>query len=591
MNNEETEEIKRRVDLVEYVSALIPLKRSGRNFTACCPFHREKTPSFFVHPDKQTFTCYGCGKWGDIFSFAMAHFNLTFPEAKRELAQRAGVELRALRPGAAGEARAAQERVARIEKTLALGLEYFRAAFNSGDGAQARAYMLGRGFKAETLERFEIGYAPARFNGLLDWAERRNISFQSLAEAGLAGEKDERRYDFFRERVIFPVRDPGGRLVGFGGRVLGDGQPKYLNSPDSDLFKKGRLFYGLHLALQRYRPLKPILLMEGYTDVMMVEQFGLGPAAAALGTALTEDHMRYLRRFGLPLYLVLDSDEAGRKAASRTLPLLLRHNLNARVVQVPDGKDPCEFLLKNPEAPRTWPELLERAPDAFSFKLQQLMAADPRSGVERRARIAEEMLADLKACGDALRLDLYLEELSRTLEIPRSVLGGKIAQPAADSRPPPPVVLPVESETPEKDSGYYLLAIFLAEPGYLAEIEEQGGLDSLPPSESAQVISHWISLMDGSASPALPEIEALLTPPQRALFKAAATEELPTSEGLRRFFEEKLREIKSPRRKAVDLRKRISDAQSRGNTEELRSLMAELQQITKKSGKKSGSSE
>lgn len=336
MATDAKEKIRERLSLAEVVGEIVALKPAGRGqLKGLCPFHDEKTPSFHVHPDRGFYYCFGCQAKGDIFDFVMQTRSMSFPEALKLLGDRAGVEVGPPSP------RAGNRRD--LHDVNQLALDYFRRHLEG----PALDYLAGRGLTQETIQEFELGYAPDEWDGLLRTALTKGVSDGDLVSLGLVVENERgRRYDRFRGRVMFPIRDSLGRLVGFAGRVLGDGQPKYLNSPESELFKKGELLYGLDRARSAVREQGEALVVEGYMDVIALHQGGFPTAVASLGTALTAAHADALARLDVRrVYLAFDSDEAGQRAILTGLDQTASRRFLVRAVTVPHGKDPADAVL------------------------------------------------------------------------------------------------------------------------------------------------------------------------------------------------------------------------------------------------------
>ncbi len=349
------EQIRDRLDISEVVRDYVRLEQKGKRYWALCPFHNEDTPSFAVTPEMGIFKCFGCGKGGDVFSFVMEMENCEFPEAMRQLAERTGVELPESKEGA--EVRSRRQQFFELNRYAA---DKYRYAFNSDVGKKAREYMLERGFSEETLEEFEIGYAPPGWDNLLRALKRDGRDVEKAHELGLISVSNDNVFDMFRDRVIFPIHDLSRRVVGFGGRALdtSDDTPKYLNTPETPIFSKSHLLYGLCQARSRVREQESCLIMEGYTDVMRCHEEGFENAVAALGTALTASQVQLLKRYIDELVLVYDGDEAGKQAARRGGEVALDNGVRPRVVILPEGSDPADVLADSSERFR---ELLDNA--------------------------------------------------------------------------------------------------------------------------------------------------------------------------------------------------------------------------------------
>ncbi len=359
------EEIKLRAPIEDVVREYVPeLKKAGRLWEACCPFHQEKSPSFKVSPERGTWHCFGaCNEGGDQISFIERITGLSFRESLEILADRTGVEL----PKGRGGREREKQKSDPSYGVLTRAAEVYRRALESPEGAEARRYLVDRQLSPATVETFGLGWAPASGQALQELARNERIPFELLERTGLARKSDSGRpYDFFRGRLMIPIRDLEGRTVGFGARRLGDegGGPKYVNTPETPLFKKSELIYGLDLALRESRLNRHLILVEGYTDVIAAHQAGLARVGAVLGTSTTDQHASLVRRSGARrVSLVFDGDDAGSKAARRALHGLLRLEIDLQVVRLPKGQDPCDMLLR--EGAEGFLDYVDKAPDWF----------------------------------------------------------------------------------------------------------------------------------------------------------------------------------------------------------------------------------
>ncbi len=405
-----------RVDIVDVVGRHVKLRRAGTNFLGLCPFHGEKSPSFTVSPTKQYYHCFGCGAHGSAIGFLMEHAGLGYVDAIRDLAREAGLtvpESRPLDPAAAAAAASESQSLLAVLDTAA---RHFRTRLR--DSPRAIDYLKGRGVNGETAARFGIGYAPAQWRGLE--AAVADYSAEVLATAGLvidaaveesgseAGPGRSRRYDRFRDRIMFPIRNARGQVIGFGGRVLDSGEPKYMNSPETPVFSKGREIYGLFEGREAIRRDDCVVVVEGYMDVVMLAQHGVGNAVATLGTATTPDHVRKLVRLAGRLVFAFDGDAAGRKAASRALTVCLPHTADTRRIDflfLPPDHDPDSYVRDY--GVEGWLELLKAAVPLSEVLLRELSAQVDLGSSEGRAMLlaqAKPLMADLAA--PALRLQL-----------------------------------------------------------------------------------------------------------------------------------------------------------------------------------------
>lgn len=400
------EEIRERNDIVEVIGTYVKLQKKGSSYFGLCPFHNEKSPSFSVSPDKQMYYCFGCGAGGNVFTFIMEYENYSFPEALKYLADRVGIKLPE-REYSEEEKRQQDLRMQVLEINK-MAANYFYYQLRTESGAQAMQYLKSRQLDDETIKRFALGYSSKYSSNLYQYFKSKKISDELLKESGLFN-VDEKNgmYDKFWNRVIFPILDVNNRVIGFGGRVMGDGKPKYLNSPETIVFDKSRNLYGLNIA--RAARKKYLLVCEGYMDVISMHQAGFTNAVASLGTALTSGHASLLKRYTQEVLLLYDSDEAGVRAALRAIPILREAGVNSRVVNLRPYKDPDEFI-KNLGA-EAFEERLEQASDSFMFRVSIAESEFPMEEPQGQNRFFErcaEMLLELK---DELERNLYIEAI------------------------------------------------------------------------------------------------------------------------------------------------------------------------------------
>ncbi|RUL88829.1 DNA primase [Tautonia sociabilis] len=439
--------IKGAIDIVSLIGEYLPLHRAGSKFKALCPFHDDHNPSLEINPERQTYKCWSCGAGGDLFDFVKDYERVEFPEALRMLAERAGVALETPSP-ASGSGPGKAE----LLRACAWAERAFRTALVGSD--EARGYLQRRGLSAAMVERFGLGFAPDRRDWLLARGRREGVDVALLERAGLVsrGEKDGGLRDRFRGRVIFPIRDIRGRAIAFGGRILpsveqrmaesGRGVAKYLNSPETPLFQKRRNLYAVDLAREAARSAGWVAVVEGYTDVVAAHQVGLANVVGTLGTALGDDHVQALRRLADRAVLVFDGDEAGQKAADRSLELFLSHEVDVRVLTLPGGQDPCDFLLGEGKA--AFLGLVEAAADPLDYLVDRSSSAfdlDDVDGARRAAEAVLDVLARLPGARGAGRagLDLKaakaLDRLAHRLRLPVEALRRDLAKRRRPDRP------------------------------------------------------------------------------------------------------------------------------------------------------------
>ena len=489
------DEVKDRLDIVEVIQSYVPLKKAGRNYKGLCPFHTEKTPSFVVFPETGTWHCFGaCGVGGDLFTFIMKRENLDFGEALQMLAQRAGVELEPRSPQMA-EAEKRLDLLREINQAAVTYFHHLLLASRSDEAARARAYLEKRGLNRETMDRFQVGYALDQWDDLLRYLTSKGYALADVHEVGLVIERDDKSgyYDRFRGRIIFPIRDLQGRTIGFGGRILGDGVPKYLNSPQTPLFDKSSVLFGLDQAKVGIRTTGEAVIVEGYMDVLMAHQHGINNVVAQMGTALTEAQLKLLKRLTQRFILALDSDVAGDQATLRGLDVarqamdrevvpvptpqgLIRFEerlaAEIRIVSLPVGRDPDEVIR---ESPARWAQLIAQAKPVMDYYFHALTAdldLSTAKGKAETVRVLGPLIAEI---GDRVQRTHYLQQLARMVQVDerslleqiRQATGGKpIARP---TRPKQPVK---EAEKAPLGLDEHCLSLVLYYPALLAQADQ-----------------------------------------------------------------------------------------------------------------------
>jgi len=454
------DDLLNRTDIVDVVASRIQLKKAGKNYTACCPFHKEKTPSFSVSPDKQFYYCFGCGAGGNALGFVMDHDQLDFPQAIEDLAKRAGMEIPREEGGRSNKPR--QPTDSPLYPLLTAAAEFYKQALKSHPQRRAAVdYLKGRGLSGEIARDFGMGFAPPGWDNLHKHLASDSLQQKAMIDAGLLVENAEsgKRYDRFRDRIMFPIRDSRGRVIAFGGRVLGDEKPKYLNSPETPVFHKGQELYGLFEARKHNRDLDEIMVVEGYMDVIALAQQGLRNAVATLGTATSEEHLKRLFRIVPSVLFCFDGDAAGRNAAWRaleaTLPSL-QDGRRARFLFLPDGEDP-DTLVRSEGTDAFRARINQHAQPLADYFFQQLSEeADPRS-LEGKAHLMT-LAAPLidKIPGNNLRT-LMRQRLSEITGLSGAALSQMTpatrSSPTSPSHSPAPSGYPDHAEIP--DSAYY----------------------------------------------------------------------------------------------------------------------------------------
>lgn len=447
------EEVRTRNDIVDVISGYVKLVRKGSSYFGLCPFHSEKSPSFSVSRQKQMYYCFGCGAGGNVFTFLMEYEKFTFVEALKFLADRAGIKLPEEEYSQEARAKAdLRNTILAINKEAA---KYYYAQLRGPQGRQAMEYLKGRKLGDEMMRSFGLGFSSKYSNDLSGYLKKKGYTDEQLKAAGLVNiDEKHGMYDKFWNRVMFPIMDVNNRVIGFGGRVMGDAKPKYLNSPETPVFDKSRNLYGLNIARRSKRPY--FLLCEGYMDVISLHQAGFDNAVASLGTALTAGHAMLLKRYVGEVYLTYDSDEAGTRAALRAIPILKEVGISAKVIRMDPYKDPDEFI-KNLGA-EAFEERIERARNGFLFSLEMLERDYDMHSPEGKTAFFREVAKRLTQFEEELERNNYIEAAARQYGIGPESLRKLVTRTAVEQGMARPVSRPKQpganaSDRPEKEDG------------------------------------------------------------------------------------------------------------------------------------------
>ncbi len=512
--------VQQATDIVALIESHVPLKRAGRSYKALCPFHREKTPSFHVNPERQLFRCFGCGAGGTVFDFVMAAEKVGFAEALRILGDRAGIAIDRKQPaGTGGPDRAALYRV------NAWAAKLFRAWLaEPGEGAErCRAYVRSRSITPESEAAFGLGYAPGGWDSLLRAAAADGVSPELLEAAGLVSTREpevesrsdrrRRHYDRFRDRLVFPIRDAEGRVLGFGARSLDGSDPKYLNSPETILFRKSRLVYNAETL--RKLDGQPILVMEGYTDVILAAQCGVPGAVATLGTALSEEHVRILARFGRSVVLVYDGDKAGQKAAERGVQVFSSQDVDLDVAVLPAGEDPCDYFIR--VGPAGLDPLLASRREYLDFVTEVVTGRHDMRSVAGKTRAVGELATMLAGVSHAVKRELAIVRVANTVGFDPDILRARVAAvPRVRSRETPSgdgsgaatgVIAPLRLTTAQARAERDALAAILNHPSLLPEA---AGRISAPDFTDPALRDLFERILDAAAASPDPDAASVL---------------------------------------------------------------------------------
>ncbi len=497
---EETiERIKAATDIVELIAEHVQMRHAGRNWLGLCPFHNEKTPSFNVNPELQIYHCFGCGVGGDVVKFLQEIDKVSFVEAVAFLGERAGIPV-PRRDGNAAE----DERNDQLFRANELAAKYFHYMLRQPAGADALRYLHQRGMTDEIIDDFRVGYSLPGWSNLLEMAGRRGFSAPVLEQAGLVsqGQKGRSHYDRFRDRVIFPITNLSSRTIGFGARALRpDDQPKYLNSPETPIYHKSDVLYGMSRARDSIRREGTVIVVEGYMDVVSLVQGGVTNVVASSGTAVTAPHARLLARYAERVVLLFDGDDAGGTAAERGVEVLLGTEIDTRIVTLPDGQGPDSYVRRDQGADELR-QLIEKAPPALDIYLDRMAAGVDLNSVTGRARAIERLLPLTAECKDEVRRNLMLRRIAQRFDVDENALRTDLA--AAQSRPAPrrrgQSAPEVDEETPVSSAPPVQVnklerefaGLLLQYPQFLAETARRLEMEVFTDSEVRRLLTYLV---------------------------------------------------------------------------------------------------
>lgn len=483
------EEILGRVDIVEVISGFLPLKRAGRNFKALCPFHHEKTSSFMVSPDRQIYHCFGCGESGNAFKFLMRYERLEFPEAVEALAKKAGVVLPDTQKQ---DARAGQ--TTELYKINEAAASFYQVNLSSSQGQRSRDYLVKRGITKEAIELFGLGLALDKWDALLGHLRAGGFGLSALEKTGLVSPKEKGGYyDRFRNRIIFPIRDIKSRVIAFGARVLDDTLPKYINSPETAVYIKGKNLYGLSLAKESIRDCDCAAVVEGYMDFILPYAAGFKNIVASLGTAFTPEQARLIKRYSHNVVMVYDADKAGEIATLRSLDILIEEDMSVKVVTLPPGFDPDLFVRKFGCA--AFKQKIDGAQDLFDYKMQVLKSRHDPKEIDGKVKISRQMLETIGKIGNSVLKSEYIKKLAQGLDVREEALLQelkKLGKPAAlpGSQPVYPAstgISPLEK---------LLIKLMLEEEKLIHRLKEDLGPQDFADARVARIISTMFEFVE-----------------------------------------------------------------------------------------------
>ena len=573
--------IKNTANIVDVVGEHVVLKKGGRDFLGLCPFHTEKTPSFTVSPDKQMFYCFGCHVGGTVFTFLMQLEGLSFTDAVRTVAGKYGIEVPMANMTPGQRTRLSEnERILAVNETA---MRFFqRMLTDSAEGAQAMSYLVGRGMTRKIIDKHQLGFAPNRWDGLTRHLEAQKVPPDLLRTTGLVVPRKDNKghYDRFRDRVIFPILNLSQQVIGFGGRVMGDGMPKYLNSPETPVYNKRRCLYALDKANRAARSKGKVYVVEGYFDVLAMHLFGLDNTVATLGTALTPEHVQLLKgmvgRSG-QVILVFDSDQAGIKAAQRSVGVFEAGFLDARILVLPRGYDPDLYLREH--GPDDFLKAADNALGMIPFIIEMAVSVHGLS-LEGKIKVVDEVQGSLAAVQDSVARALYVKQLAERLDIDETAIMNKIRQVAGSASGPAAVAPADAPATTMAGSGRLerqIIAMMLHYPAMMPEIIGRNVVDDFEDDQCKAIARMVMGRAHGETESAVDQI-SLVADPDASSFLAqlAISESHWDRQGCERLLAQF--ENRRQRRERETLQRRIEAAEKNNDMDLLAKLLMRKQQ-------------
>jgi len=573
-----------RTDIIDIVSLYIPLKRSGANYKACCPFHDEKTASFVVNAQKQIFHCFGCSEGGNVISFVMKQEKMEFPEAVIFLASRANVII----PENDSSSRKSSNIRQLIFDVNKLAIEYFNNQLVTGQSKEtafARNYLKKRDIRLEIVKEFQLGFALEKWDGLLVFLRQKGVNLSLMEKAGLiiCRENKEGYYDRFRNRVIFPILDTKANPRAFGARDLHGSAAKYINSPETPVYVKGQHLYGFHLAKHAISKEDSVIIVEGYMDCIMPYQFGIKNVVASLGTALTVEQIRLLHRYTKNVIMLYDTDQAGQEAIMRSLDVLAEEGMNVKVARLEEGQDPDSFIRSF--GVDAFKERINRANSLFDYKYQYLVLKNNASLVEGKAKIATEMLPTIYKFKDSIKKSEYIKKLAQRLDLREEVLileYNKVGETFFRRLSKAIEHKSVKAKSEYRSTEHFLLKSLLEGEGCIKETQKELSLDDFQHAEVKDVISKIYNLYEQGEEIHLGKLINSFKDSGIQNMLSQLMVKADSSVGDRkRMHQDYLKRIKSDKlKKRVDtIKRQINEAEGKGDQLKLKELMLEFNQL------------
>ena len=572
------EEIRNRINIVDLVSEHITLKKAGRNYLGSCPFHKEKTPSFTVNAEKQIYHCFGCGEGGNAFSFLMKINNMTFPEAVRHLAGKLGVPLPSWE--FTPEEKSRQDLRESLHRVNKLAADYYAKTLWSAAGSAGRGYLDKRMIKPEIIETFRLGYAPEGWRNLRDHLQREKVPLKHAEQAGLlVSRKDGDYYDRFRGRLMFPIEDINGNVIAFGGRIIGEGEPKYLNSPESSAYVKGRNLYGLARAKNAIRRDDYLIIVEGYFDLLALWNNGIPNVAATLGTALTREHVDLIKRYTGAVAVTFDTDAGGKAALERSMSLFLEKGLRAKAVVLPDGKDPDEFVSKHGR--EAFLAEVERARALVDYYIDEVIGHG--RNIDDRRGALKGAIPFIAGIADPAERDQFMKRVSERLGVDEELVRREVSlqHPAGRKEEAPRPQRPTAAGIDRVELA--LIQIMMENPSRIHDVV-QGNVLAFFMSDTLRGLAETITTSHRKGQPLrlaemIDRIENGAV--RETLLELTVSATSPDSAVSERLFDDTVKRIKERwyKERQRDLRVRLLRAQEAGDQELFNRLLDEKERL------------
>ncbi len=575
------EDILGRIDIVEIISSYLPLKRAGRNFRANCPFHHEKTPSFMVSPDRQIYHCFGCGKGGNAFHFLMEYERMEFPEAVETLAKKSGVIL----PEAKKEDSKTTSLITQLYKVNELAALFYEHNLDSSVGQAAKNYLLKRGLKEESIKLFKLGLALDKWDALINHIRSKNISLPVLEKAGLMLAKENGGYyDRFRNRAIFPIFDIKSRPLGFGARVFDTSLPKYINSPETPIYTKGKNLYGLNLSHDAIRENDYAVVVEGYLDFILPYQEGLKNIVASQGTALTYEQVRLLKRYTHNVVMIYDADIAGELATLRSLDIFIEEGVDVRVVTLPEGFDPDSFVRKH--GIDNFKDKIDSAHNLFDYKLKILKSRYNIKEIQGKANITSSMILTINKFKDAVLKSEYIKKLAEELSVKEEAIWEELKKLKEEKSYQQPAEVAHKKSAQINPTEKLLINLMLEETGLINRIKNHLEPADFQDERASRIVSIMFDFMEqGKGLELNTFINNVAEEDIAQLLCESAFLEI-SSQNKEKVIDDCIQRLKNERLKIKrqHLHDQIKTAQTSGDEPRLHRLIQEFHHLTKKRG-------